>query len=172
MNNSVFETILGACVLAVAGFFLYTGYCDNGSSLSQGYILKARFDKIDGISVGSDVSIAGVKIGSVQSIYLDKKTFQPIISFIINPSINVPDDSSAEIISDGFLGGKHINISPGGSVENLVEGDIIDNTQPSVSLEQLLSKFLFSSPSSNSPSSSSLPAVSQPVLSSDEKKAD
>ncbi len=170
MNNSVFETILGACVLAVAGFFLYTGYCASGSSLSQGYILKARFDKIDGISAGSDVSIAGVKIGSVQSVYLDKETFQPIISFIVKPSVHVPDDSSAEILSDGFLGGKHVNISPGGSVKNLVEGDIIDNTQPSISLEQLLSKFLFSS--SNSPSSSSLPAASQTVLSSHEKKAD
>jgi phospholipid/cholesterol/gamma-HCH transport system substrate-binding protein len=163
MNNSVFEAILGAGVLGVAAFFLYTGYCSSGSNLSSNYILKARFDKIDGIKAGSDVSISGVKVGAVQNIHLDKTTYQPIISFHIKSNVHIPIDSSAEIISDGFMGGKHINISPGGSEENFVEGDIIDNTQSSISLEQLISKFMFSSSSSSS--------SSQPVPSSDEKKA-
>lgn len=162
MNSSIFEAILGAFVLGIAAFFLYIGYCASGSSVSSHYTLKARFDKIDGINAGSDVNIAGVKVGSVQHIHLDKKTYQPIINFSIKKSVRIPVDSSAEIVSDGFLGGKHLNITPGGSEEFFDECDIIDNTQSSISLEQLIGKFLFSA-------SSSTPAP-QSVLSSDEDK--
>lgn len=146
MKHNIFETVLGFCVLCVAGLFLYMVYVMNTSSLSSGgYMLKAKFDKADGISIGSDIRLAGIKIGTVNNVNIDAQTYQALISFSVKDTLQIPSDSSAEIVSDGLLGGKYINISPGGSPEYLEKNDMIEMTQSSISLEQLLGKFLFSS---------------------------
>jgi phospholipid/cholesterol/gamma-HCH transport system substrate-binding protein len=143
MKNNFFETILGALVLIVAGVFLYFSYISSSFNIQNGYTIKARFDHIDGIATGNDVRIAGVKIGSISQIDVDPKKFQAIVSLNINPEIKLPDDTSAEVMTEGFLGGKYINISPGGSEHCLKENEYIDHTQSSVSLEQLIGKFMF-----------------------------
>lgn len=145
MKHNVFETVLGFSVLIIAGFFLYMAYSVSSNNITDSYMLKAKFDKIDGISSGHDVKLAGVKVGMVKSVEVDPKSYQALVSLSVNKSINLPSDSSAEVLSDGLLGGKYINLSPGGSDEFLEDGDIIDLTQSSISLEQLIGKFLFSS---------------------------
>lgn len=146
MKQNYFETILGTVVLLTAGLFVYFAYMMGvGSHVPHGIDLKAKFNHIDGISIGNDVRIGGVKVGSVQKIDLDTESYEAIVTLSLRDGLSLPEDTSAEILSDGLMGGKFINITPGGSLEKLKPNDIIDKTQSSVGLEQLLSKFLFSS---------------------------
>jgi phospholipid/cholesterol/gamma-HCH transport system substrate-binding protein len=104
----------------------------------------ASFDHIDGLNVGGDVRIAGVKVGSVVAERIDPKTFQAVVTLNVRDGIDLPKDTAAEITSESLLGGKYINLSPGGDEQVLKPGQDITITQSSVSLEQLLGKFIFS----------------------------
>ena len=144
------EVLTGAAVLLVAAGFLGFAVAHSGRSTgSAGYDLTARFDHIDGLTLGSDVKIAGVKVGSVTEQSIDPKTFQAIVGVRIDGAIKLPKDSSAEIVSDGLLGGKYLSLTPGGEDDNLKPGGRISITQSAVSLEQLLGKFIFSVTSLN-----------------------
>ncbi len=149
MRHNFFETILGAFVLAIASFFFYLAYTSAITNVEAGYVLNAKFDKIDGIAVGNEIRLGGVKVGTVAKIDIDLKSYQAVVVFNIRPDLLIPEDSSAEIMSDSLLGGKYVNLTPGGSSTMLSNNEYIDHTQSSVSLEQLLGKFLFSSSSSN-----------------------
>jgi phospholipid/cholesterol/gamma-HCH transport system substrate-binding protein len=143
-RHGVAETLAGAIVLAVAIAFLAYAVAHSGRSVSTGYDLKASFDHIDGLNVGGDVRIAGVKIGTVTEARIDPKTFQAIVTLTVRDNLQLPKDSAAEITSESLLGGKYINLSPGADDTNLKPGQTITITQSSVSLEQLLGKFIFS----------------------------
>ncbi|CAO5682912.1 MAG: hypothetical protein HEEMFOPI_00809 [Holosporales bacterium] len=147
MKHNFFETILGAFVLAITGFFFYIAYTSSITNVQSGYDLRAKFDKIDGVSMGNDVRLGGVKVGTVSKIDIDLKSYQAMITMTLRPDLFIPEDSSAEIMSDSLLGGKYVNLTPGGSSNMLKNDEFIDQTQSSVSLEQLLGKFLFSSSS-------------------------
>ena len=88
--------------------------------------------------------MSGVTIGHVAHIAINKKTFKAIVSMDIDESLKIPKDSSAEIVSESLMGGKYVNLAPGGDDEILKSGDTISLTQSSVSLEGLLSKYVFS----------------------------
>lgn len=143
--KNVFETILGAIVLIVAVFFVYTAVNSSGVETEGGYKLTASFDAIDGIGVGSDVRIGGVKVGTVIGQVLNVKTYRPQLTFDIRDDIKLPADSSAEIASEGLLGGKYVSLVPGAEDDYLSDGGIIDYTQSSINLEQLIGKFAFGS---------------------------
>ena len=138
------EVATGAVVLLVAAGFLAYAMAHSGRSTAAGYTLHADFDHIDGMPVGSDVRIAGVKVGSVIAETIDPKTYLADVSFTVANDIKLPKDSSAEITSDGLLGGKYLSLSPGGDEQMLADGGTVTITQSSVSLEQLLGKFIFS----------------------------
>lgn len=121
----------------------------SGRSAGSGYSLVARFDHIDGLSVGGDVKIAGVKVGTVTEERIDPKTFSAIVTLTVRDDIHLPKDSSAEIDSESLLGGKYISLSPGGDEADIKPGQMITITQSAVSLEQLLGKFIFSVTSMN-----------------------
>ena len=142
MQNNVFEAILGAAVVAAAAGFLAFAFSVTGSGAVDGYELAARFDRVDGLEVGSDVRMGGIKIGTVRSETLDPQTYLAIVRFSVDRLIKVPADSSASIESEGLLGGKYLAIVPGGDDHMLAAGEEIRFTQASVSLEQLLGKFL------------------------------
>ena len=93
-----------------------------------------------------DVRIAGVKVGSVKSIVLNPQTYRAHISLTIKSDIQIPEESAIQVVSDGLLGGKHLAISPNVSKIFMKAGDTIENTQSSVNLESLLSKFMFNAP--------------------------
>jgi phospholipid/cholesterol/gamma-HCH transport system substrate-binding protein len=142
-RNAV-EVVVGAAVLLVAAGFLAYAVAHSGRSASEGYSLTAQFDHIDGLSVGADVRMAGVRIGSVTSARINPQSYLAVVTLTVQDGLNLPKDSSAEITSDGLLGGKYVSLSPGGDSAMLKPGQQITITQSSVSLEQLLGKFIFS----------------------------
>lgn len=136
---------MGAVVLVVAVFFVMIAYKSGSVSTSDSvYKLRARFEKVDGISPGSDVRVGGIKIGSVLSESLDTKTYRPELVIGIKEEVRFPKDSSAEIVSDGLLGNKYVSLVPGADEEMLKNNDLVEFTQSSVNIEALISKFMFS----------------------------
>jgi phospholipid/cholesterol/gamma-HCH transport system substrate-binding protein len=145
-GRSLAEVATGAVILAVAATFLAYAilHSGRGAANGDGILLRARFDRIDGISNGADVRIAGVKVGSVTANRIDPETFGAELTFRVDRSLRLPDDTSAEITSEGLLGGKYVSLVPGGSEKLLTDGGRITETQGSVSLESLLGRFIFS----------------------------
>lgn len=143
-RHNAAEIVTGAAVLAAAALFLGYAVAHSGRTETAGYPLIARFDRIDGLSVGADVRLAGVKVGSVTSARIDPKSYMAEISFTVGNGLEIPKDSSAEITSDGLLGGKYLSLVPGGDSTILKPGQAVTITQSAVSLEQLLGKFIFS----------------------------
>jgi phospholipid/cholesterol/gamma-HCH transport system substrate-binding protein len=148
-RHGVAETLTGAAVLVVALGFLAFAVAHSGRTTGSGYSLQARFDHIDGLAVGADVRIAGVKVGTVTSERIDPKTFVAVVSMSVQDNIQLPKDSAASIVSESLLGGKYISLSPGGDDTDLKPEQTITITQSSVSLEELLGKFIFSVTSLN-----------------------
>lgn len=143
MSENTTEVIVGGLVLAVAGFFLFfagqtTGY---GSTSSAQYELSASFRSAEGVTLGTDVRLAGVKVGSVTAMELNPQTFRADIKFSIAEEIQLPDDSSVLVSSEGLLGGTYVELQPGGSLFNLEPGAEVEDTQGAVSLISLLLKF-------------------------------
>ncbi|MEO1293793.1 MAG: outer membrane lipid asymmetry maintenance protein MlaD [Pseudomonadota bacterium] len=144
MANSVTETLLGAAVLATAvGFVVYATQTAGVTGGGDGrYTLSANFNSVEGIAVGTDVRMAGVKIGAVTSLVLNPQTYRAEIDLMLRDEIKVPDDSDVKISSEGLLGGSFVEITPGGSEFMLADGDQILLTQSSVSLLNLLMRFV------------------------------
>ena len=147
MRRNVIETVMGAVVLVVAAFFLFFSYSTANLRTVDGYSVIAKFDRVDGLSPGTDVRLSGIKVGTVAEQSLDPQTYLAVVRMTIDPSVRLPADSSAEIVSDGLLGGKYMALVPGGAEETIPEGGEIRYTQSPVSLEQLIGKFMFSSES-------------------------
>ena len=145
MRRNIFETVIGALVLVVAAWFLYFSYTRSGVRDIGGYAVTAQFDRIDGIDMGTDVRMSGIKIGTVTGQDLDPATYLAVVTMEVDPRIKLPEDSSAEIASAGLLGSRYIALVPGGSDRMLDPGGRIRFTQSAVSLEQLIGKFMFSS---------------------------
>lgn len=130
-----FETIVGAIVIAVAAAFLAYAYGASGQGIGRDqYRLEAVFGRVDGVTIGSEVRIAGVKIGSVSANTLDMRTYEANLELAIDGGVAIPEDSIAKVVSDGLLGGAHISIEPGAAEEMLREGEKITITQGSVDL--------------------------------------
>jgi phospholipid/cholesterol/gamma-HCH transport system substrate-binding protein len=138
------ELATGAVVLAVAGGFLVFAVANTGRSFGHaGYSLHASFDHVDGLAAGADVRIAGVKVGSVQSITLDPKTYEADVSFSVQDGVSLTTDSSATVATDGLLGGKYLALADGGEDKTIPPGGSVTITQGSVNLEALLGKYIF-----------------------------
>jgi phospholipid/cholesterol/gamma-HCH transport system substrate-binding protein len=144
MKDNLVETLVGAAVLVVAGLFVIYGYSVTESDSADGYNLTAQFDRVDGLTVGSDVRMSGIKIGTVTQLALDPQSYYANAEFIISGEIELPEDTSAKITSEGLLGGNYVSLSPGGSEDMLAQGDEILYTQGSVDLIGLVSQALFS----------------------------
>ena len=140
------EVAAGAVILGVALLFLGYAVLDSGRGTvnGDGIRLTAKFDRIDGLSNGADVRIAGVRVGSVTDARIDPQTFSAELTMKVDRSLRLPDDTSAEVTSEGLLGGRYVSLVPGGSDKVLSDGGRITQTQGSVSLESLLGRFIFS----------------------------
>ena len=144
MKRNVIETVLGAVVLIVAIVFLGFSYSSASVGDVDGYAITADFSGTGGLSIGDDVQISGVKIGSVAKIQLRPEDYRARVTMEIKNDVKVPDDSAALISSESLLGGKYMELQPGGSEDMLKEGGHIEYTQAPQNLEQLLGKFIFS----------------------------
>ncbi len=143
MAENKSEIIAGGVVLAVAlGFIVYAGKLTGAQAGGNSYELAASFRSADGITVGTDVRLAGVKVGRVTSMALDPSTYRAGTTISVAEGIDVPDDSALAISSEGLLGGNYVEILPGGSPLYFAPGDQIEFTQGSISLVSLLMKFV------------------------------
>jgi phospholipid/cholesterol/gamma-HCH transport system substrate-binding protein len=144
-GRSLAEVLTGAMILCLAaGFLVYAVLHGGRAPQSSGIALTAEFDRVDGLNTGADVKIGGVKIGSVSDLRIDPRSFQAVVTLRVRADLGLPTDSSAEVSSEGLLGGKYISIVPGGAERLLRDGGRITETQGSVSLESLLGRFIFS----------------------------
>jgi phospholipid/cholesterol/gamma-HCH transport system substrate-binding protein len=144
MTHNTSEVLVGGVVLAAAiGFAVFAGQVTGISGGGGGgYELAASFRSLEGVSVGTDVRLAGVKIGTVTTVRLNTETFRADTRFSVSDGIEIPDDSAIVISSEGLLGGNFVEIMPGGSLESFAPGDEIEDTQGAVSLISLLLKFV------------------------------
>ena len=142
MSENMTEVLTGGAVLAVAaGFLFYAGQVGGVAVGSSGFdTYSASFRSAEGI--GTDVRLAGVKVGSVLDMALDPATFRAEMAFSVQNDVALPDDSAIIVSSEGLLGGSFLEILPGGSAFNLEPGAEIEDTQSSVSIVQLLLKFV------------------------------
>lgn len=142
MKNNIVETLMGAIVLVVAGSFLYFAFNHANVSTNGGKNYIVKFDKVDGLSVGGDVKISGIKVGSIVDQNLDIKTFEAVVEISIDPAIVLSDSTFAKITSEGLLGGNYLVLDPGDDEDEILEeGDEITNTQGAVDFLGLLDKF-------------------------------
>lgn len=146
MSKRGVETLVGLFVLAG---FIAIGYlalkAANLAAMTVGetYMVTARFDNIGGLKPRAPVKSAGVTVGRVASISLDPKTFQGLVTLELEKRFAFPRDSSASILTAGLLGDQYVGITPGGSDDNLAQGDTIRMTQSAVVLENLIGQFLY-----------------------------
>jgi phospholipid/cholesterol/gamma-HCH transport system substrate-binding protein len=158
MRNDTVETLIGAAVIIIAVVFIVFTYRATGQTVS-GYELMTKMPRVDGIAVGTDVKLAGVKIGSVSALTLDPKDYRVAVHMDVQPMVKIPDDSSVMVTSAGLLGSSYISIQPGGSDKMLAPGGEIKNAQGAIDMMGLLNKFV----NSNSESSSSANGAAAPA---------
>lgn len=137
------EILTGAAVLAVAiGFAVYAAQGAGLTRQPDSYPLTASFRSVEGVRVGTDVRLAGVKVGTITDLKLNPDTFFADATVSVRKDILLPTDSTILISSEGLLGGNFVELLPGGALENLEPGDEIEDTQGAVSLITLLLKFV------------------------------
>ena len=108
MNKKPVETIMGIVVIFVAAFFLYFAYQVSDLQVVKGYDINARFLKVGGLNVGSDVRINGIKVGTVIAQNLDPEDYVADVKLSISSNIQLPKDSVVSVVSDGLVGNKFI----------------------------------------------------------------
>ncbi len=141
------EILVGAFMAGgfVALFFLAMKVSNlSAETIGEGYPLAARFDNVGSLKVRAPVTMAGVRIGRVQSIRFDKTRYEAVVTLNIGKQYNtIPIDTFASIYTQGLLGEQYIGLSPGGSQEFMHPGDELTHTQSALVLEQLIGQYMF-----------------------------
>ena len=145
MSGNLVESLIGAIVLVVAGWFLNFAYERTEKTNIGGYELIAKFDRVDGLNIGSDVRLSGIKVGTVVSQELDPVTYEAVVRLIISDQVQLPSDTSVTITSEGLLGGSYMSILPGGMEDMLEEGDEFEETQDAIDLIGMINRFIYGS---------------------------
>jgi len=141
------EIAVGAFMASglVALFFLAMQVSNlSAAGSGDGYALQARFQNVGSLKVRAPVSMAGVRVGRVESIGFDQDTYEAVVTLRIEPQYDkIPEDTFANIFTAGLLGEQYIGLDPGGSDVYLAEGDALAHTQSALVLEQIIGQFLF-----------------------------
>lgn len=143
MGRNVIETVMGAVVLLVAGFFLVFAYRHADLEEVKGYEISAQFTSVGGLEVGSDVRINGIKVGTVTGHALDPVSFNAVVRLTITPEIKLPVDTVANVATEGLLGGKFVKLQPGRAAERIAEGGVIGRTKEYKSIEEMVGELIF-----------------------------
>src|SRR5215207_7036156 len=172
MKDSAVETAIGAIVIAIADVFLVFVYnTTDRASARSGYRIVAEFDNVGAVNVGTDVRLAGIKVGSVVAQELDPQTFQARVTMLIDPRLKLTDYSTAKVSSEGILGQPFISLEPGGSETVLADGGELQFTQGAIDIWKLVSEAMFSKsnsetttpqPSADKTEAPAAPEASQP----------
>jgi phospholipid/cholesterol/gamma-HCH transport system substrate-binding protein len=107
------------------------------------YVIEAKFQSVGGLKSGSSVQMAGVPVGKVEQIYLDKDLMVAVVRMKIQNEVGLADDTIASVKTSGLIGDKYINLTPGGSEDLLNPGDVIVETESALDIEELISKYVF-----------------------------
>ena len=141
MGSKTLETLIGAVVIAVAVIFFFFAYDKADVARVEGITVTADFSTVGSLKPGADVRLAGIKVGTVTRLSLGEAPFYGAIATLnLRQGLDLPDDSSASIASEGLLGGNYVQISPGGSSDALQDGGQIEYTQPAVDLMDMISR--------------------------------
>lgn len=145
-NNKALELWVGLFValgiLALAMLAFRVGNLSS-ADVVDGYKIKARFDNIGQLKVKAPITLAGVRVGRVTDITVDDRYYAVVTLNISGAYGNLPEDSSASILTSGLLGEQYVAMEPGGSDVYLKEGDVVRFTQSALVLEKLIGQFLF-----------------------------
>ena len=148
MQSKALEILVGFFfTLGVAAIFILTFRVAslNSGGAEDSYSVSASFENIGGLRSGAAVTMAGVRIGRVRDIVIDRDSFEARVSMDIgNQFNNIPKDSNAQILTAGLLGEQYVGLSPGGDPEVLTAGDVLKFTQSALVLENLIGQFLVS----------------------------
>lgn len=147
MGNSKLEFSVGVFMLlglACLGYLaINLGEIDLAGS--DQYNLEARFVSSSGLKRGAFVEVGGVRVGKVVDISLDQETYESIVRLQVDPQIKLQEDTIASIRTEGIMGDKFVKLTPGGSDNMLEPGGTIIETESSINLEELISKYIFES---------------------------
>ena len=143
MKRNAVETVMGALVIVVAAVFLFFAYTTTQVHSGGGSEYTATFDKVTGLRDGADVKISGIKVGTIESLTLDPKTYFANVRFSMDPSVKLAVDSVATITSPGLLGDNFLAIEPGNDDELISPGGKITHTQSAMSLENLIGQVIY-----------------------------
>ena len=143
MNKRPVETVMGIVVIVIAALFLFFAYRVSDSQVVKGYTVSAKFLKVGGLTIGSDVRINGIKVGTVISQKLDPEDYVAEIKLSLSSDLKLPKDSVAIISNDGLMGNKFIKIEPGKDSEILKDGDEITRTKDFKTLEDMVGEIIF-----------------------------
>ena len=142
MTLEIRNILVGSFVVVVGALFLVFSSRGGVEASADGYELRAVYQNIDGVSVGTDVLLAGINIGKVTELKHVPDGHQAEIAMRIRKDIELPIDSIALVISAGMLGGKYIKLEPGGETEVFSAGDYFEYVQGAVIFEELLQKIV------------------------------
>lgn len=120
-------------------------------SFQKTYAVTAKFDNIGGLKPKAAVKSSGVVVGRVDNITFDDKSYQALVTLVLENRYVFPKDSSLKILTSGLLGDQYLGIEAGADDKNLAAGDVISSTQSAVVLENLISQFLYSKTSDTGP---------------------
>ena len=151
MGRNLVETLMGAVVLVVAGYFMVFAYTSTNVRSVRGYEVIAKFERVDGVATGTDVKISGIKVGTLVDQKLDPDTFLAVLRLSLDNSVKLPEDTVAQIASEGLLGSNFVALVPGGADKIIPAGGEIKYTQAPVNLVQMLGKFIFNAADSQTP---------------------
>lgn len=165
LRENVGEALVGLVVVALAAWFVLFAWNRTGGGARAGATrVVAMFPNAAGVDVGTDVRVAGLKVGTVAEQHLDSQTYQVAVTLAIDPAVKVPNDSSAAITSEGLLGGTFIALLPGGSETPLKTGDTIIDTQGATDLMGMIGQFVNGTGKGEDlpPNSEAAPGAAQP----------
>jgi len=144
MRRERVETLVGALVVLLIVLGIVVGFASSGVSSVEGYSVTAEFDDVSGVSVGTEVRLAGVKVGTVTDKALAEGGRLALLTLSIDSAAVVPADSKIRILPEGLLGGSYIAIEPGGALEDMADGASIafDRTQGAINVIDLLGRLV------------------------------
>lgn len=159
-KENVVEALIGLIVVLVAAGFVAFAYDrTQAGARADGYLLKARFPNVAGVSAGTDVRISGIKVGRVVKESLDPASFEAVLEISVDKALQLPVDSSAAITTEGVLGGTYVALTPGGDSAKIAPGGEITETSGAADLMGLIGSFVNRSGSSSAPAAGATPAA-------------
>ena len=159
-KENIVEALIGLLVVIVAiGFVVFAYGRTQAGGTADGYVLKARFTNVSGVSPGTDVRMAGIRIGKVAAQSLDPASFQAVLDLSIDKGLELPVDSSAAITTEGLLGGTFVALTPGGDEAILKPGEEITETSGAADLMALIGGFVNKSGDKPAETTSEAPAA-------------